>query len=128
MEHQTPENSAVSAPSIADSPWFWMLIFSCMGLAVLATAWPKYVRRQARIELQYHASQEITRRRVQGEAAARVPGDEGEAVPPAAGELIISLWPIALVLLLAASASAVMLRRSRRALTQPRSPPNGAAS
>jgi hypothetical protein len=104
------------------------MLFSAMGLVVLAAAWPKYAKRQARLELQYHAGQEITRRRVEGTSEARPPGHEGERAPPPAGQLIISLWPICAVLVLVGVASAIMFWRGRRAqiglARQP--PPKGA--
>ncbi len=110
-----------------DSPWFWMMIFSAAGLVVLGVAWPKYVQRQARIELQYRASQEVTRRRVEGEVAARGPGQEGDAAPPATGELLIPLWPIGAVLVVVFGVSASLYWRSRRpAADGPQAPPPGA--
>ncbi len=100
-------------PAATDSPWFWMMLFCATGLVVLLIVWPKYSERQRRLELQYHARQEIARRRVEGEPSRRTTGQEGEAAPPAAGELLITLWPIALVLLALLVLSAAMYRRGR---------------
>ncbi len=91
-----------------------MMLFCATGLVVLLVVWPKYSERQRRLELQYHARQEIARRRVEGEPAAREAGQEGDEAPPAAGELMITLWPIALVLVLLLLFSASMFHRSRR--------------
>jgi hypothetical protein len=90
------------------------MVFSAAALVILAIAWPKYVRRQGRLELQYYAGEEITRRRVQGEPAARESGHEGNEPPPAAGELIVSLWPIVALLSGLLLFSAFMYRRDRR--------------
>jgi hypothetical protein len=108
-----------------DSPWFWVMVFSAAGLVVLAVLWPKYVQRQARLELQYRASREVTRRQAAGEVAARLPGQEGDAAPPAAGELLIPLWPLGAVLVVVLGVSTGMVLRGRRAArdgTQPRPP------
>lgn len=110
-------------PSPTDSPWFWMMLFCATGLVVLLLVWPKYSERQRRLELQYHARQEIARRRVEGEPPARATGQEGAAAPPAAGELLVTLWPIALVLVVLLALSAAMYRRGRRAATGAPQPP-----
>jgi hypothetical protein len=91
-----------------------MMLFCATGLVVLLAVWPKYSERQRRLELQYHARQEIARRRVEGEPAARKTGQEGDEAPPATGELMITLWPIALILALLLTFSVAMVRRSRR--------------
>jgi hypothetical protein len=91
-----------------------MMLFSAAGLVVLLVVWPKYSERQRRLELQYHARQEIARRRVEGEPAARESGQEGQTAPPETGELLITLWPIALVLVMLLAFSSAMFRRDRR--------------
>jgi hypothetical protein len=116
---------APSIPPASDSPWFWTMLFCAAGLVILAVAWPQYAKRQARIELQYHAGQEIMRRRATGEAAARQPGQEGAAQPPVAGEPMIRLWPIAALLALALAVSAAMFWRGRTASLHP---PDAAAA
>lgn len=114
-------------PGPADSPWFWVMVFSAAGLVVLVVAWPKYAQRQARLELQYHASQEVARRRVEGEAAARQPGREGDLPPPAPNELLVPLWPIGAILVLVLGVSAGMYLRPRRAGSNlKRAPPTSA--
>lgn len=35
---------------IADSPWFWLLLFGGMGLLLLTVIEPKFIQRQERIE------------------------------------------------------------------------------
>jgi hypothetical protein len=98
--------------SITDSPWFWLMAFSAAGLVLLTIIAPKYAQRQRRLEMQYYARQEITRRRVEGAPAAREPGHEGEAAPPEAGELIIPLWPLGTVLAALLAGSALMTWRT----------------
>jgi hypothetical protein len=95
------------------------MVFCAAGLLVLLVIWPKYVKRQSRLELQYHAGQEITRRRAEGAAESREPGTEGATPPPAEGEPLISLWPLSAVLLMLLVVSAVMFRRGRRPQSLP---------
>lgn len=89
-------------------------MFCAAGLLALLVVWPKYAQRQGRLELQYRAEQEVTRRRFEGEAVARPVGQEGDLRPPESGDLIIGLWPIAIVLFLLLAFSAVMFWRGRR--------------
>lgn len=100
-------------PPVTDVPWFWVLVFSAAALVALVLIWPQYAKRQRRLEMQYQAHEEMTRRRVTGEARAREPGKEGDAPPPAVGELIIPLWPLLVVLVGVIGVSAHMLRRAR---------------
>jgi hypothetical protein len=76
--------------------------------------WPRYAARQRRLEMQYRAREEIVRRQAAGESAAREPGREGDAPPPAAGELIIPLWPLAVPLVTLMAVAAALLWRSQR--------------
>jgi hypothetical protein len=120
-------SSPSSAAAASDSPWFWMMLFSAAGLLVLAMLWPKYVQRQARLELQFRAGEEMARRGFEGEAPARPPGQEGEAPPPQAGTPIVTLWPIAVALALLLAVSGGMFWRTRRAAAGAwRAPPGGA--
>ena len=91
-----------------------MMLFCAAGLVVLLVIWPKYLKRQGRLELQYHAGQEITRRRLEGAQQPREPGAEGSEAPPAEGEVLITLWPLSAVLVALLVVSAVMFRRGRR--------------
>ena len=90
-------------------------MFCAAGLVVLIVAWPKYAQRQGRLELKYRARQEVARRQVEGEAARRPAGSEGEAPPPETGELIIRLWPIGVGLVVLLALSTAMFVRGRRA-------------
>jgi hypothetical protein len=99
---------------ITDSPWFWAAVFCAAGMMFLLVIWPQYAARQRRLEMQYLARQEIVRRQAEGESAARITGQEGDAPPPAIGELIIPLWPLLVPLSALLILSAVILWRGRR--------------
>jgi len=99
---------------ITDSPWFWAMLFCAAGMMFLLAIWPQYAARQRRLEMQYLAREEIVRRQATGERAAREPGDEGEAPPPAVGELMIPIWPLGLLLAALFAVSAMLLWKSRR--------------
>jgi hypothetical protein len=90
------------------------MLFCAAGTVFLLAAWPQYAKRQRRLEMQYHARQEIARRQVEGTAPAREPGEEGSAPPPVAGELIISLWPLVALFAALFAISAALLWRNRR--------------
>jgi hypothetical protein len=110
----TPPIDPRRSSSPTDSPWFWLMMFSAVGLVALVAMLPKYGRRQGRLELKYHAEQEIARRQpgeVPGSGASR----DGAEAPPPAGQRIVTLWPIGLVLTLVSAISAAMYWRSRRA-------------
>lgn len=102
---------------ITDSPWFWVLVFSAAGTVALAVIFPRYQARQRKLEMQYLAREEILRRNAEGEPVARAPGQEGDAAPPATGELIIPIWPLSLLCGAVFALSWYMLLRSRRALS-----------
>lgn len=104
---------APAARPITDSAWFWVLVFSAAGLVCVLVIMPQYAKRQRRLEMQYMAREEILRRQAEGEPAAREAGQEGEAAPPAVGELIIPIWPLASVCVAAMGLSSYMLWKSR---------------
>jgi len=90
--------------SITDSPWYWVLLFSVVGLGAIGAIHVKYGRRQAGIERQYQA-----RERVMEDATAD-PGRREYSSPEAT---LIPLWPLTVLLGGAATAAAVMLVRGR---------------
>jgi hypothetical protein len=107
------ESFETRRPAMSDSPWFWVLLFSLAGLVALVVISPQYAKRQRRLEMQYQAREEMTRRQLTGEPRARDPGDEGEAPPPAPGDLIIPLWPLELALVVVGGLAGRMLWQSR---------------
>ena len=109
---------------ITDSPWFWALLFSAAGLVCVLVIMPQYAKRQRRLEMQYMAREEILRRQAEGEPAAREAGEEGEAAPPAVGELIIPIWPLASVCVAGMGVASYMLWKSRSVKTDSEKPAN----
>ena len=90
---------------ITDSPWYWVLLFSVVGLGAMAAIHVKYGRRQANLERQYQA-----RERVQDDAT--VDPDRRDYSTPEA--TLIPIWPLAVVLGGVAAVAAAMLLRDRR--------------
>jgi len=87
---------------IADSPWFWVLLFSLMGIMAVAAISGQYGKRQARLERQYQA-----RERIRDEAV----GDPARPDYSTAEKTLIPLWPLAVVLGGVAVLATVMLGR-----------------
>ncbi|HEY4723947.1 MAG TPA: hypothetical protein VII92_18990 [Anaerolineae bacterium] len=100
---------------ITDSPWFWLLVFSVVGIGALAAISGKYGRRQANIERQYQARERIAQGdTISGDADTAQDGDSASrrsySMP---GETLIPLWPLAVGLGAIALFAAVMLARER---------------
>lgn len=100
-------------PRLTDSPWFWGLLFSLMGLVALAIISPKYDRRQGQIEGRY-----LGRGQLAAERARRAAGldatslaDDAVAMDEAPRSRLIPLWPIAAAAATSAAACGWMLRR-----------------
>jgi hypothetical protein len=92
-------------PPITDSPWFWVLIFSLMGILALAAISGKYGKRQAGIERQYQARERVATAGPEG-AAQTAPRPYATA-----DDTLIPLWPLVVVLgLIAISATAMLVR------------------
>jgi hypothetical protein len=96
---------ASSKPPVTDSPWFWVLLFSVVGLLAVAAISGQYGKRQARLERQYQA-----RERVAGGTVGE-PDQRDYATPDST---LIPLWPLAVVLVGVAIASAMMLGREHQ--------------
>lgn len=82
---------------ITDSPWFWVLLFSLVGLAGLAAIGPKFARREQAIETKFHARERAYGREAKDQPVVPPAGDE--AAPP--GQLFEPAWtlgPIAAVI------------------------------
>ena len=92
-------------PPITDSPWFWVLLFSVVGLMALAAISGQYGKRQARLERQYQA-----RERIRDDAV----GDPARRDYSSAENTLIPIWPLAVPLGGVIVLAAVMLGRERR--------------
>ena len=106
---------------LADSPWFWGLLFAVTALAGTGLIAPKFDVRQRQVEGRFlgrQAAADERARRAAGlepvdlAAAAR---DREEAQPGR----IVPLWTLAAAAAAAAAACAVMLVRERRAVRRP---------
>src|SRR4051794_9261243 len=122
-------NSKVSSP-LTDSPWFWALAFSLMGLLALAVVGfsGKYQKRQAKIELQYQARERVAEKlTAENKRAGGERTDDLEARRPLAtpGNNLITLWPLAALLGIVAAVAGAMLYRGHG---QPGSPKGGVES
>jgi hypothetical protein len=95
-EEQASSKVPVPSPALTDSPWFWLLLFSCGAVVALVVAGPKYMVRQARIENRFQnretalawEGQEIES--PEAVAAARMPDASNRR------ELLIPLEPLLL--------------------------------
>jgi hypothetical protein len=96
-----------SRPPITDSPWFWVLMFSLMGILALATISGQYGKRQARLERQYQARERVATAGPEG-AAHTSPRPYATA-----DDTLIPLWPMAVVLGGVAVLATGMLVRGR---------------
>ena len=101
----------------SDSPWFWGLLFSLMGLVALALIAPKYDRRQGQIEGRYLGRGELAAERARRAVGLEPTSLAEDAVamrePPRSR--LIPLWPLAIAASAAASACGWMLQREVRA-------------
>ena len=79
--------TAHETPPITDSPWFWVLLFSVVGLIALGGISGQYGKRQARLERQYQARERIRDEAV-GDPARREYSTAGQHADPhlAAGD------------------------------------------
>ncbi len=64
-------------PSVTETPWFWLMLFSLAGLAAVATIGPKFDRREQSIETKFHA-----RERGFGREAVEQPDENTPAQVP----------------------------------------------
>jgi hypothetical protein len=108
-------NEPHQSPPITDSPWFWVLVFSLMGLAALTAIHDKYGKRQAAIERQYQARERTAEQVASLEHADADAPQPGPDVPLPAyatpGHNLISVWPLFAVLTVLAAVAALMLAR-----------------
>lgn len=101
---------------VTDSPWFWGLLFSLMGLVALAIIAPKYDRRQGQIEGRYLGRGQLATERSR-RAAGLDPSslaDDAVAMAEAPRSRLIPLWPIAAAAATSAAACGWMLLREMK--------------
>ena len=104
-------------PPLTDSGWFWALLFSLMSLAAIALIGPKWDWRQRQLEGRYLGREQAAAER-QRRAEGLAPVDlaetaaDREAVAPGR---IVPAWTLVTLAATAATGSAIMLWRERRA-------------
>ncbi|MGD9635744.1 MAG: hypothetical protein AB7G28_11975 [Pirellulales bacterium] len=94
-----------SKPSITDSPWLWVLLFSVFALVLLAIFSGQIGKRQARLDRQYQARERVL------ENAVGAPDRREYATPE---NTLVPIWPLAALLVGAAIVAAVMLWRAHQ--------------
>lgn len=105
MNSTVPTEPPPGAPTpLAESGWFWLLMFSAVALLGILAVTPKYVRRQARAEQRY-ANRVQTWQAQQSRGAAENLAQTDDA---AVGQTMESQPPRASLLPLAALTAAVM--------------------
>ena len=101
------------SPPITDSPWFWALAFSLMGLLTLAVFSRKLDRRQANIERNYQARGRAWPKgwppRIIRPRPQRINDSEAQPAYATPGDTLIPLWPLAILLGLTSVVAAEML-------------------
>ena len=90
---------------ITDSPWFWVLLFSLIGIAAVVTISGQYGKRQARLERQYQAREPLM---------DETGGHPSPREYSSAEDTLIAIWPLAVVLAGIAAVAAFMLAREQR--------------
>jgi hypothetical protein len=101
---------------LTDSPWFWGLLFSLMGLVALVIIAPKYDRRQGQIEGRYLGRGQLAVERARRAAGLEATSlaEDAVAMEEAPRSRLIPLWPIAIAAAGAAAASGWMLQHEIR--------------
>jgi hypothetical protein len=96
-----------------DSPWFWAFLFSLMALVGIGLIAPKFDVRQRQIESRYLGRQKAAEERARRSAGLPATDLAAEALDreAVAPRRIVPLWTLASAAAIAATGSAVMLRR-----------------
>ena len=108
--------TADNRPPVTDSPWFWALAFSLMGLVALAAMAGKYGRRQANIERNYQARSRVAEKLTaenKSDADGRIESPDAQRSYATPDDKLIPIWPLAVLLGLVSAVAAGMLYRSR---------------
>ncbi len=111
-----------NSSTLADSPWFWIVCFSAVGLLATTVIGPKYEQRQATLERKYQARGQVQRDIAAGRPLEQSAKSEDDlrvqySTP---GNTLVSLRPIRVVLiviLVVATAVLAWQRLSHRAST-----------
>jgi hypothetical protein len=91
-------NSPSSEPrSLADSPWFFVLLFAGMGLAAVVVIAGKHEARQTRLIRMSEARDEV-RMNQSGTAAGSTEAHDSTPVAPLVPDQRATLWPLMAVL------------------------------
>ena len=97
---------------LAESIWFWIVCFSAMGLLALTVIGPKFARRQAQIERQYQARGQVHRDVAEGRPLGEM-ANRDIVRYSTAGDTLISLRPLRIVLVIVILIAAAALVRQR---------------
>ena len=71
----------VHHPRLADSGWFWLFVFSGMGLLGVTVIGPKYDDRQKRLETRYDVRQRIAERGAKQLDKQQLDGHSSHGIP-----------------------------------------------
>jgi hypothetical protein len=104
------------AKPLSDSPWFWLLLFGSMALAMLTAIEPKFTRRYERLERMHEARNQVALRSAasHGEQVAEAGDDSAEpiALNSGGGTLRPIMFVLAGLMFAAVLAMAVLRRRA----------------
>ena len=64
----SPSSAGNGRTNLADSPWFWFVLFALMALAALVVVGPRFARRQAQLEQNYQGRRDAWQQRVAPDA------------------------------------------------------------
>jgi hypothetical protein len=105
--------------ALSDSPWFWVLAFSVVGLAASAAMGPKFAYREARRERMAEARQKTAAQIAAGEDVALAPEEVDSNEPYEARPNQVTLTALLVLFGAGAAVAAAMLWKTRsRPLTQ----------
>jgi hypothetical protein len=105
------------AKPLSDSPWFWLLLFGSMALAMSAAVSPRFAKRYERLERMHQARVEIAARVNSPGGASDVTGpsdapSDAIALNSGGGSLAPLMYVLAGLMFLAALALIVTRRRA----------------
>jgi hypothetical protein len=92
-------HSSKPAP-LADSPWFWLGLFSLTAVVAILAIGPKFYQRQQRLERQSHVREQVWRQRAEQPKEKAAPAEgtrEAADNDPYPSEVRNRLWPLAVL-------------------------------